>query len=371
MKILLIGEYSNVHNTLAKGLRELGHTVCVASDGDGWKNYPRDIDLEREHAGRWGFLLNLLKALPQMKGYDVVQIINPVFLELKAERIRPVYDWLRRHNGKIVMGAFGLDYYWAKVNSELMPMRYSDFNLGQEVRTDSVSSLYLKEWIGTPKEKLNRYIASDCDGIVAGLYEYWATYNEVCETGRGGVSIRDKMEFIPFPIVMPDNPVTSISGRPVRVFIGISRNRSAYKGTDVMLRAAQNVMAAHPGAMELKVAEGVPFNEYQRMMDDCDVLLDQLYGYSPAMNSLLAMSKGIVVVGGAEPENYDILKETELRPVINVQPSYDSVYRELEKLIMNPETIPDLKIQSVGYVRRHHEYLKVAEQYSDYYVSLF
>ena len=29
MKILLIGEYSNVHNTLARGLRELGHEVCV------------------------------------------------------------------------------------------------------------------------------------------------------------------------------------------------------------------------------------------------------------------------------------------------------------------------------------------------------
>lgn len=31
MKILLIGEYSNVHNTLARGLRELGHTVTVIS----------------------------------------------------------------------------------------------------------------------------------------------------------------------------------------------------------------------------------------------------------------------------------------------------------------------------------------------------
>ncbi|MEE1338450.1 MAG: glycosyltransferase family 1 protein, partial [Muribaculaceae bacterium] len=44
MKILLVGEYSNVHWTLAKGLRELGHTVTVASNGDFWKNYPRDID---------------------------------------------------------------------------------------------------------------------------------------------------------------------------------------------------------------------------------------------------------------------------------------------------------------------------------------
>jgi hypothetical protein len=31
-----------------------------------------------------------MKALPQMKGYDVVQLINPMFLELKAERIFPI-----------------------------------------------------------------------------------------------------------------------------------------------------------------------------------------------------------------------------------------------------------------------------------------
>jgi hypothetical protein len=36
MKILLIGEYSNVHWTLAEGLRALGHQVTVVSDGDRW-----------------------------------------------------------------------------------------------------------------------------------------------------------------------------------------------------------------------------------------------------------------------------------------------------------------------------------------------
>jgi hypothetical protein len=45
MKILLMGEYSNVHATLAEGLRQLGHQVTVLSNGDFWKNYPRDIDL--------------------------------------------------------------------------------------------------------------------------------------------------------------------------------------------------------------------------------------------------------------------------------------------------------------------------------------
>ena len=81
MKILLIGEYSNVHNTLAHGLRELGHTVTVISNGDFWKNYPRDIDVSRR-PGKLGGVLLLAKIyalLPRMRGYDIVQFTNPVF----------------------------------------------------------------------------------------------------------------------------------------------------------------------------------------------------------------------------------------------------------------------------------------------------
>ena len=88
MRMLLLGEYSNVHNTLAKGLRELGHEVTVASDGDSWKDYPRDIDLRRDltsRTGRISFLWRLFKALPKMRGYDVVQLINPIFFELGVE----------------------------------------------------------------------------------------------------------------------------------------------------------------------------------------------------------------------------------------------------------------------------------------------
>jgi glycosyltransferase involved in cell wall biosynthesis len=88
------------------------------------------------------------------------------------------------------------------------------------------------------------------------------------------------------------------------------------------------------------------------------------------MNSLLAMSKGIIVIGGGEPENYEILGEKELRPIINVRPNFQSVYDELEQLILHPERISDLKKQSVEYVRRHHDYLKVAEQYIRLYQEL-
>ena len=122
--------------------------------------------------------------------------------------------------------------------------------------------------------------------------------------------------------------------------------------------------------MVLRIAEGVPFAEYQHIMDESDVILDQLYSYTPAMNALLAMSKGIVVVGGGEPENYEILNEHELRPIINVQPNYDSVRHELEQLVLHPERVPELKRQSMEYIRRHHDYQKVARQYEQFYQSV-
>lgn len=366
MKILLLGEYSNVHNTLAKGLRRLGHQVTVASDGDSWKDYPRDIDLKRDlcsRTGRISFLWRLMKALPSMRGYDIVQIINPIFFELKAERIMPFYRYLRRHNGKIVLGAFGMDYYWVNINTDIRPLRYSDFNIGERIRTDIEAQRFRDEWEGTPKEKLNREIASDCDGIVAGLYEYWATYNEVPE-------LRDKMHFIPFPIEMPENSPVTYDGGPLKIFAGISRGRSAYKGTDIMLAAAHEVQKRHPGLVELQIAEGVPFEQYSRMMEGSDAILDQLYSYTPSMNSLLAMSKGIIDIGGGEPENYDILGENELRPIVNVQPDFESVVREIEQLVLHPENINALKEQSVEYVHRHHDYMKVAQQYIDFYRKL-
>ena len=154
------------------------------------------------------------------------------------------------------------------------------------------------------------------------------------------------------------------------MFLGINRERSAYKGTDIMLRAAQAVQQRHPERMELRIAESVPFAEYQEMMNGSHMIMDQLYSYTPSMNPLLAMSKGIVCVGGGEPENYEILGEQELRPIVNVEPTEESVEAQLERIIAQPELLPRLQTESMEYVRRHHEYMKVAKQYEEIYERL-
>jgi len=366
MRILLLGDYSNVHSTLAEGLKELGHKCVVASDGDHWKDYPRDIDLKRNKGlrGNTAFLMRLIKALPKFRNYDIVQLINPVFLELKAERIMPFYKYLRRFNRHIVMGAYGMDYYWAQVNTDIRPLRYSDFNIGDTIRHDPPAELFRGEVIGTAKERICKSIAADCDAIVAGLYEYWATYNAV-------PGLREKLTFIPFPIrTEKDVSITPIKDNMLRIFVGIAPQRSAYKGTDIMLAAAKAVKEKYPDKVQINIAEGIPFKRYKEMMEGSDVILDQLYSYTPAMNSLLAMSKGIINVGGGEPENYDILGEKTLRPIINVQPDFESCFHEIEQLVLNPQRIPELKRQSIEYVVRHHDYIKVAKQYEELYATL-
>ena len=375
MKILLMGEYSNVHATLAEGLRKLGHHVTVLSNGDFWKNYPRDIDLVRKPGKLGGimYMMKLYTIVHKLRGYDIVQLINPMFLELKAERIFPIYQYLRKHNKKVILGGFGMDYYWVSVCCKDKPLRYSDFNIGDKLRTNTDALKERKDWLGTEKGRLNQMIAEDCDGIITGLYEYWACYQP---------SFPQKTTFIPFPIkpqlITPgnSNSHTYVENhqvipldipKKIKLFIGINKSRSEYKGTDIMLKAAQAIAKKYPDKTELRIAENIPFAEYVKMMNGSDAILEQLYSCTPSMNPLEAMARGIICIGGGEPENYEIIHEDKLRPIINVLPNYESVYQELEHLVLHPELVPLLKQQSIEYINKHHDYIKVAKRYEDFY----
>ena len=362
MKILLIGEYSNVHWTLAEGLRSLGHTVCVVSNGDFWKDYKRDVSLVRKYTKLGGlrYMLRLYSLLPKFKGYDVVQLINPMFLEIKAERIAPIYRYLRRHNRKVFLGAFGMDAYWVEACMRKPRLfRYSDFNIGDKDILNDYTIEQAADWQETAKSRLNHEIADTCNGIIAGLYEYHEAYK---------AAHRNKLTYIPFPIhIAPDAAVQYDSKRRIRLFIGISRERNVYKGTDIMLRALERIATDYPQECVMQKAESVPFEQYSKMINDCDVLLDQLYGYSPAMNALLAMSKGKIVVGGAEEECYAILGEDKLRPMINVTPSEEDVYAKLQWIVNNREKVAAMQRESIEYVEKHHNPVKVAMEYLEFW----
>lgn len=359
MKILLLGECSNLHWTLAQGLRKSGHEVTVVSDGSKWMGNERDISLVRDGydvKSTIKYLFDIYKNRDKLKGYDVVQIKSPLFFDLKAKRNLQLYKYLKKNNDKVFLGAFSSDYFWVKVCMDKKTFRYSDYFIGDKPTNIPLADTLAAGWLHTDKKDVNIEMADTCDGIVACLYEYYMAYEK---------DYPEKLTFIPEPINLDEltfverNPAS----RKIRFFIGIQKDRSQLKGTDIMYKALQKIEAKYPDQCEIVKVESVPYHEYIKIMSESDVILDQLYSYTPGMNALAAMAQGITAVGGGEPEMYELLGEVENKPVINVLPTEEDVYDKLESLIKNKDRLHESSKNSFLFIRKHHDYLNVAQEY--------
>ncbi len=363
MKILLLGECSNLHWTLAQGLRQLGHDVTVASDGSKWMENLRDIDLSRKGYGiadSIKYIRLIYKNLNKLKGYDIVQIKNPLFIDMRAQSNLWLYKYLKRNNSKVFLGAFGTDYFWVDACFDKKTFRYSDYFIG-DVPTNIPMALQLAdEWKRKEKVYLNKYIAYTCNGIVACLYEYYAAYQQL---------FKDKLSYIPIPI--DTDKLTfkhkGIIDQRTRFFIGIQSDRNQLKGTDILLKCANLLQEKYADKVTINRAENIPNTKYIELMAQSDVLLDQVYSYTPGMNALTAMAQGLVAVSGAEPEMYSLLGETELKPIVNVLPNESDILLQLEKLILNKEKLAELSSKSRLFIEKHHNTKIVAQQYIDFW----
>lgn len=361
MKILLLGEYSNVHWTLAQGLRVLGHSVVVASNGDRYKNYQRDIDISRKSNSvidtiKYTYLL--AKNFRKFKGFDIVQIINPFFLDLKANKNLQAFNYLKKHNRKVFMGAFGNDAYWLKACLNKDIFRYSEFDIPNQTKyLDSAQEL-ISIWTDKDKIRVNREIAEKSDGIIACLYEYFVAYQSEFE---------EKLTYIPAPINTEEIAFKErgLNAEKVTFFIGIQKLRNEIKGADILDKCLETIHSKYPNECSINKAESIPYDEYITLRNDADILLDQLYSYTPGMNALTAMAQGLVVVGGGEPEMYTLLNEKDNHPIINVIPTEKNILEKLENLILNKSSIAQLSNNSRIFIEKHHNYLKIAQQYID------
>jgi len=364
MRILLIGEYSSLHWTLADGLRNLGHTVTVASDGDGFKNYPRDIDLSRKSSSIKDTLAAIVKVYRnfyKFKNYDVVQLINPCFTTLSVEINKNLYGYLRKHNKKVFLGAFGDDTLWLKACLDNSTFRYSEFYVDGNENKLKHNERLKNIWLSSNRESINTQIADSCDGIIACLCEYYMAYEPL---------YNNKLAYIPLPFNFHNvNNSSVLNSDKIKFFIGINKDRSEFKGTDRMYTALKKIEEKYQDKIEINHVESVPYNEYIHIMANSDVVLDQLYSYSPAMNGLLALGLGKILVSGGEPEMYELLNEKENQPIVNVFPSEEDIYNKLENIILNRENLKQISENGRKFAEKHHDHIKVAKQYLDFWTQ--
>lgn len=359
MKILLIGEYSNLHWTLAKGLKSLGHKVVVASDGCGWQNNYRDIDISLKGDSFFNkikFRFDIIRNIKKFKGFDIVQVISPVFFKLNTNDILRIFRYLKKHNRKVFLGAFGTDFYYTKACLE-NKFRYSDFMVPGMKDKLPESNI---NWTKAPLKELNETLAEECDGIISCLYEYKIAYENVWGY---------KSEYIPLPINTDEIKPTAIYNGKANFFMGVQKSKIHLKGCDVMSEILNDICNEYRDRCEFKVVESLPYASYMEIMNGCNILVDQLYSYSPGMNALLGMAKGMVAISGGEPEIYSILGEENNMPIINPIPDRDDIYNKILNLVENIDSIETIGVNSRKFVEKHHNYIDVAMKYIDFWRS--
>lgn len=397
MKILLIGEASFLHNTLKKGLVERGHRVLTMSDGNGWHDASRDIDLRRD--GRWGKLgglrvvWQLLRHLPQLCGNDVVQIHNYQFVPLMYRWNTLLLRFLKLTNRRVVKGCFGDDPQIFRRQAQGVPA-YSDTYWSGQLQNADQHRDRIAEVIEHGAEASWRKTTHMADALVACLYEYWLDYNEPPYAA--------KLHYIPLPIECeemvrwcdgemvkclgndtpsPSHPNDSqlstlnsqfAPSHPLTILIGLQPKRDFMKGAMKIAAFVEEVARRHPGKVQIKYVEGVPYDEYMHLLAEADVLVDQLYSYTPSMNSLAAMARGTVVIGGGEEEYYEFIGEKTLRPIINVRPDVpdEENITAIERALFTDGMLERMAQESIQFVHKYHDYRLVAKQYEQLYYSL-
>ena len=364
MKILLLGEASFVHSTLRKGFGELGHNVTLVSGGCIWDG-PRDIDVSRDM--RWGKLggfkviWQILSNIKLFIGNDIVQMNDFHSIPLKLGWNKLIFMFLKRFNKKVLRGCWGDDCVVFDAQAKGI-LAYSDTHIGaQSINVEEnkwrIKEQYLPEFVSCC-----RYVNKHADAFAACLYEYYVYYNKD--------EYRSRLHYMPLPIEIPIIKVKNVKGEqwPIKILVGIQKRRDYIKGAGIIASLVEKIAVEYPDKVEVRKVYDVPYNDYCKMLAESDVLVDQLYSYTPSMNSLAAMARGTVVIGGGEEEYYDFIGEKELRPIINVRPHQDEYNMNvLRNALLTPGRISQLSRESVAFVRKHHDYMKVSKHYIEMY----
>lgn len=372
MKILLIGEYSRLHNSLKEGLIASGHQVTLLATGDYFKNFPADIKLKRKYnhglsrkikIALYKFFglditsINLknqfFKQDTRLKGYDVVQLINESPLGMQPQHELEIIRFLSAHNQKLFLLSCGTDYISVQFAFE-KKLRYSILTPLFEGKVAEKAFSHVLKYLQPNFKKLHDFVYENIEGVLASDMDYHLPllkHPKYLGLLPNPINI-DKLKFI-------ENPVLD----KVVIFHGINRMNYIKKGNDFFEKALKIINEKYKEKVEIKVVENLPYAEYIKEYNRAHILLDQVYAYDQGYNALEAMAKGKVVFTGAEKEflrHYN-LQEDEV--CINALPDVDALVEKLSWLIENPGEIERIGKNAGAFIEREHHYVKIAERY--------
>lgn len=357
MKILMLGDYSNLHACLAKELRKRGHEVTLVSDRGLYMKTDADMELRRKPGplGGIGYLYRILASLPSWTGYDVVQLINPAFFKLKPGKLRMIYDILRKNNGSVFLTLCGNDYFFVKDCAEGDLFRFSEFRIGKEkaplVKCDPGRE---SGWLIPAHAAYTKHLYDTIDGAMAVLPEYDMSARRHMDPG--------KLVFTNLPVELENLEYSEPDTEgPVKILIGMRGNMEIQKGTARMLELCRELETEMPGEIEVKAVRNLSLDDYLNELRQSHIVIDQLYSYSPATNALQTMALGRITGSGGQPEYYDYIGE-KTRPVFCLSPLEDeaTIKDRLRRLAHDRKTLKRMAEEGRHLVERHNDVRNIA-----------
>ena len=374
MKILLLGEYSRLHNSLKEGFVTLGHEVSIVGCGDKFKQFPVDysiyaqicndnkianllyrgirkvigLDFEKiEKAIRFYLLI------PKLNGYHHVQLINSDALETYPILSRFLYKKLFKNIQSRSLLICGdetpiVDYLIKKEFKYSVLTPYfednsieKEFQFPLKYRKNSYRKTF--DWL---KENCQNLITSDLD------YE---------------IPMRKmgfQTTFIPNPINTDTIAFQNVEIEDkIVIFLGINRLSYLKKGIIYFEKALEIIKEKYADKVEIIVTENLPYKEYISKYNKAHILLDQVFAYDQGYNALEAMAKGKVVFTGAETEflnQYQLQKD---EVCINALPDENEIAAKLSYLIEHPEKMIKISKNARNFIEKEHNYIVIAKKY--------
>ncbi|WP_369012655.1 glycosyltransferase [Flavobacterium anhuiense] len=371
MKVLLVGEYSHLHNSLKDGLKALGHEVFIIGHKDGFKNFPVDFPIQK----KWdsglpkkvkvavykisGFDITsyltfrqFLKFEKQCSDFDVVQLVNENSFYCTYHFEKKIISNLIKNNQKLFLLSTGYDYLNVKYCFE-NPNFKSVIPLYVNHKIDKKSFGNVLKFREKAFLKLHQFIYKNVKGIIATDLDYHLPL-------QGN---KKYLGMIPNPINIEKlhfEPL-NIAGKIV-IFHGINNENYLKKGNDYFEKALEIIEQKYASKIEIITVRSIPYAEYINLYNSCHILLDQIYAYDQGYNALEAMAKGKVVFTGAEKE-FTARYNLQEKVCINAIPDVDYLVSELSFLIENPEEITAIGRRARDFIEKEHHFVKIAEKY--------
>lgn len=371
MRIVIIGEFSGFAKNLKEGFKRLGHTPFIYSWGDGFKKIDSGKDSytinvcnytlfgkKIKGSNRIRSILSALKLRAHLdimwrkKKADAVLIINTAFLKTNHNAFSPYfsYEMIRKISSqetKIFLSACGNDYIFN---------RYLPF-------CKKTNEFAISKCISGLKIERNNFLKylSFVNEVIPVMADYALAYRHFNTEFNYHV-----LSTIPLPFDVSSVKVKNYFGEKIIVMHGITRPFE--KGSYIILAALEKLKKKYEDKVDVKIVERVALDEYLKIMEEANIIVDQCYSYGYGMNAIEALSMGKVVLSGNEEENQREFGIIEC-PVINIKPNADYIYDILSNLISNPDKIKEISHESRIYAESIHDARVVAQRYIEMFNS--